>query len=119
MADRPWTKGASFPGGDFAGGDFPHFLQDMVNRYGWVPPELLARWARSYGTRLLQVIGDARAIKDLGQEVVPGLYEAEIAYLRRAEWAETAEDILWRRSKLGLHAGAGAAETLEAYLKRV
>jgi len=117
--DKPWTRSATFPGGDFAEGNFPRFLHDMAKRYGWVPSELLERWARSYGTRLFRVMGDATAMKGLGEEVVPGLYEAEIAYLRRAEWAETAEDILWRRSKLGLHAGARAAETLEAYLKCV
>ncbi len=116
--DAPWTKRSVLPGGDIDQGNFPRFLTEMTDRYRWIPPELLERWGRSYGTRLEQLVGDARSMASLGRQVLPGLHEAEIAYLRRSEWAETAEDILWRRSKLGLHAGKGAAEILAEYLAR-
>ena len=64
------------------------------------------------------MLGDAQAESELGEAVLPGLYAAEIDYLRRIEWARSAEDILWRRSKLGLHLPAGAAGTLDAWLAR-
>jgi glycerol-3-phosphate dehydrogenase len=114
--DKPWTKTARLPGGDFPKGDFSALLHEVEAFYPWLPPALALRLARSYGTRINLVIGNAKELSGLGPEIVRGLYRAEVDYLRRLEWAETAEDILWRRSKLGLHAGADAAETLGAYL---
>jgi glycerol-3-phosphate dehydrogenase len=58
------------------------------------------------------VIGAARSLDDLGQQFAPGLYEAELRYLRETEWATTAHDVLWRRSKLGLHVEPGTLETV-------
>jgi glycerol-3-phosphate dehydrogenase len=65
------------------------------------------------------VIGDARSLEDMGEEVLPQLYAREIEYLRREEWAQTAEDILWRRSKLGLHLPADAAQRLQRWLGKL
>jgi len=59
---------------------------------------------------------DARRLQDLGEEVLPQLFAAEIDYLRREEWAQTAEDLLWRRSKLGLHLPPDAAARLDEWL---
>ena len=113
---RPWTAKAHLPGGDLPGGSLARFLRNVERRYPWLPATLRTRYARSYGTRIDRVIGNARTLADLGEEVLPQIYASEIDYLRREEWARTAEDILWRRTKLGLHLPSGAAETLDAWL---
>jgi len=72
----------------------------------------------AYGTRVAQILRDARSIGDLGEELVPQLYEREAEYLCRVELAQTAEDILWRRTRLGLRVGAGGRGRLEKWLAR-
>jgi glycerol-3-phosphate dehydrogenase len=114
---RPaWTVNALLPGGDLTGGSFARFLRNVERRYPWLPEHLRNRYSRAYGTRIAHVIGSATSVADLGAEVVPQLYEREIEYLQREEWALTAEDILWRRSKLGLHLPASAADILTSWL---
>lgn len=124
LRGKPWTRGAFLPGGDFshvgkrAGAQpagFAAFLRTVERRYPWVPQSLKVRLARAYGSRIHKLIGDAR---DLGEEVLPGLFEREIEYLRAEEWAQTAQDILWRRTKLGLHLPADAEARLDAWLAR-
>jgi len=83
-----------------------------------MPEPLVARVAAAYGTRARRLFGDARTPTDLGTEVVTGLYEREIEYLRDEEWAVTADDILYRRSKLALHLPADAAVRLDDWLAR-
>ena len=115
---RHWTAGASLPGGDIAGTDFGAFLAALGNQYPWMPAALLERLAAAYGTRVDRLLGEARSLQDLGEAVLPGLYPAEIEYLRNEEWAVTAEDILYRRSKLALHLPADAAARLDDWLAR-
>jgi glycerol-3-phosphate dehydrogenase len=100
---EPWTAGARLPGGDLPGGSFAVFLRTVERRFPWLPARLRRRYAHAYGTRIDRVLGDARSLADLGPELVPQLHEREAAYLLREEFARTAEDILWRRTKLGLH----------------
>ncbi len=114
----PWTAGAPLPGGDMAGADFDAFLARLQSERPWLPPELACRYARAYGTRVDRLLGDARDLSHLGDDLGGGLHEAEADYLRREEWAITAEDILWRRSKLGLHVPRQTVERLEAWLAR-
>lgn len=111
-----WTARAPLPGGDVPGGDFDGFLDDVKGRYPWLPAAMARRLARAYGTRISQVLGDARALAHLGRDFGAGLTEREIIYLVENEWARSAEDILWRRSKLGLHGGPALAEALATYL---
>jgi glycerol-3-phosphate dehydrogenase len=99
----PWTARATLPGGDLPEGSFAVFLRGVERRYAGWPPQLRRRCAHAYGTRLERVLGTAATPTDLGREVLPQLYERELEYLVREEFAVTAEDILWRRSKLGLH----------------
>jgi len=99
----PWTAAAKLPGGDLPEGSFAVFLRTVERHYRWLPPRLRLRVAHAYGTRLERVLGGAQALGDLGEEILPELYEREIEYLWREEFARTADDILWRRSKLGLH----------------
>lgn len=114
---RPaWTAGVPLPGGDLPEGDFERFLVEAAARWPWLPERLRHRLARAYGTRMTRILGEARGPDDLGTEVLPGLYAAEIDYLVREEWVQTAKDLLWRRSKLGLHLGPEATETLATWL---
>jgi glycerol-3-phosphate dehydrogenase len=98
----PWTVSATLPGGDLPQGSFALFLRGLERHYPWVPRGLLQRYAHAYGTRLHRLLGRANALTGLGPELLPGLYAREAEYLCAEEFARTAEDILWRRSKLGL-----------------
>ncbi|HTT10023.1 MAG TPA: glycerol-3-phosphate dehydrogenase [Burkholderiaceae bacterium] len=110
-----WSRGAYLPGGDLSGWigrptrpdrDFARFVQELRRRCEWLAPDVAHRLARAYGSRVDLLLGAARSAADLGGEAAPGLFEAELAYLRREEWALAAADVLWRRSKLGLHYSA-------------
>jgi len=112
-----WTARAPLPGGDFPDADFDAFLADWQRRHDWVPAELARHYARLYGTQADRVIGSARSLSDLGRHFGGLLYEREARYLCEAEWAETAEDILQRRTKHGLHLDQRAREALEQWLR--
>jgi glycerol-3-phosphate dehydrogenase len=107
-----WTVGASLPGGDIAHANFERFLAEFKQQHAWLPASLAHRLARAYGTRASRVIGKANSLADLGREFAPGLHEAELTYLRDTEWARSAQDVLWRRSKLGLHVEPGTLESV-------
>ena len=115
---KSWTAKAPLPGGDIPMADFKQFLQGLTKQYSWVPDKLLYRYARAYGTKTHVLLDKAKGLEDLGLEIVPDLYSREIEYLQRYEWAVTAEDILWRRSKLGLHLPKTASQQLQGYLDR-
>ncbi len=100
---KPWTAKTPLPGGDIPDGDFAAFMAARARRYLWLPLPVLERYARAYGTRMDRLIGEAGHIGDLGHHYGGNVYEAELRYLIHEEFARTAEDILWRRTKLGLH----------------
>ncbi|QBE66630.1 glycerol-3-phosphate dehydrogenase [Pseudoduganella lutea] len=119
-----WTAGACLPGGDLFGAvpdsrsvlEFDGWRSRLQVQYGWLDCPLIARYARAYGTRIHTLLQGRAAMVDMGEQVLPGLYEAELDYLRRHEWAVTADDILWRRTKLGLHLPPDAPAVLDAWL---
>ncbi|MFZ9478386.1 MAG: glycerol-3-phosphate dehydrogenase [Steroidobacteraceae bacterium] len=113
----PWTASAPLPGGDLDRGDFDRFLGQLVAAYPGLPATLLQRLARAYGSRAKRILGNATTTADLGEEVCPGLFAVELRYLVNVEWAKTAEDILWRRSKLGLHLPANAISRVDHWLQ--
>ena len=115
---EPWTGRAPLPGGDIEGADFERFLADLKRRRPWLPPDLARRYARAYGTRVGRLLDGARGLGDLGEDLGGGLHEAEVEYLRREEWALTADDVLWRRSKLGLHVSDETRGQLLDWLER-
>jgi glycerol-3-phosphate dehydrogenase len=117
VAAPAWTRQAVLPGGDLPEGSLAVFLRTMARRFPWLPVPVRERYARAYGTRIVKVIGAARILAMLGEEVLPGLYEREIDYLCTYEWAHSARDILWRRSKLGLHLPPDSEARLDAWLK--
>jgi len=98
-----WTDQAPLPGGDLPRDDFEAFLTGVQRRWPFLPETLARRLARGYGTRISDLLGAARHLEDLGRSFGAGLTQAEVDYLKRHEWALAAEDILWRRTKLGLH----------------
>ena len=102
-AGDDWTESALLPGGDLYDADFDRFFNDMQKRYPALNEDLLKRLCHAYGTRITLILGDGKTQPDLGQNFGAGLYEIEAKYLINHEWATSAEDILWRRSKLGLH----------------
>jgi glycerol-3-phosphate dehydrogenase len=112
-----WTANASLPGGDIAGGDIDAFTADLMARKPFLTAKLARRLARSYGTRVEHILNEAKSLTDLGRDFGMGLSEAEIDYLVKSEWAVTAQDILWRRSKLGLHLPSTAAGEIGHYLE--
>ncbi len=114
---RPaWTAGAVLPGGDLPGGDFDGYVAQLATRHPAMPQALLRRLARAYGTCAESVLADAHTPDDLGRDFGAGLTEAELGYLMRAEWAVSADDVLWRRSKLGLHVPPEAPLQIAAWL---
>lgn len=111
-----WTASAALPGGDFPWDGVAALHQATQLRYPFLPAPMLHRLIRSYGTLAPAVLGDAARIEDLGVRFGADLTEREVAWLREAEWARTAEDVLWRRSKLGLRFSADAAAALGRWL---
>jgi glycerol-3-phosphate dehydrogenase len=112
----PWTHAAPLPGGDMPGADFERFEASLQVAFPWLPAQLRHRYARAYGTRTALLVGTATSVAGLGAELAPGLHVAEVEYLRRHEFARTAEDMLWRRSKLALPLPRDAAAVLGSWL---
>lgn len=97
-----WTIGAALPGGDFEVGGHATLIESLTAKYPFLAPKMAARLVRAYGTLAEKVLGDASSIEDLGRHFGTDLYEREIVYLMAEEWAVGGDDVLWRRSKLGL-----------------
>ena len=115
-----WTHGAHLPGGDLSGWigkaqrpdtDFMRFAQAAALRYPELPPAVCHRLARAYGACMETLLAGA-AQDGLGTEIAPGLFEIEMNYLHDHEWARSADDVLWRRSKLGLHFSAAQRQAV-------
>ena len=110
-----WTAEASLPGGEDMS-TTSELAQAILARHAWLAPDIAQRWARTYGSRVWQLLAGATGPHDLGTALGGGLFTREVDYLRTTEWALTAQDILWRRTKLGLVLTAEEAAALTAYL---
>jgi glycerol-3-phosphate dehydrogenase len=104
-----WTARAPLPGGDFAPEGFAALLADFQRDFPNLSPDLSRRLLRAYGTRAWRIFTPGQ---DPGPPIGADLHAAELEYLRREEWAATPEDVLWRRSKLGLRFDAAAQARL-------
>jgi glycerol-3-phosphate dehydrogenase len=113
---RRWTAEASLPGGDLGAGGVDALAGHLRIEYPFLAEPHALRLARAYGTRSRRILSIAEKTEDLGPRLVGDLYQAELDYLRREEWVETAEDVLWRRTKLGLVASAAEVAELTAAL---
>jgi glycerol-3-phosphate dehydrogenase len=111
---QPWTAGASLPGGDFPLSEVEQRIADLSRKYSFLKPRNARRLFRAYGTDVEEILGGARFAADLGRSFGP-LSEREIDWLKKNEWVRSADDILWRRSKLGLHTNKEEQESLREY----
>jgi glycerol-3-phosphate dehydrogenase len=111
-----WTGSAPLPGGDFGRFDAPTKTRELATRYPFLGEREAARMIRLYGTRAATVLGNATSAADLGEAFGHGLTAAEVDHLITHEWARSAEDVLWRRTKLGLHFTAPQTARLAAYI---
>jgi len=112
-----WTRGAVLPGGDLPDLDRAALAALLRAESPFLSQSLADRLARSYGTRARRILGDAKSLADLGEDFGAGLHQAEVDYLIAVEWAREVQDILFRRSKLGLHLPPDGVRRLEAYLQ--
>ena len=129
-ARGPWTAEAVLPGGDLSDWtgrpprsrqpqrDFDDFVRALAVRHPWLPDEVRVRWAHAYGSRISLLLGSASSVADLGERLAPGVFTAELDYLHAQEWARDGDDMLWRRSKLGLHLDGPGRARVAAWFRR-
>ena len=111
-----WTARAPLPGGDFPVDGVPALTARLQTAHPYLPNTLTARLIRTYGTDALPLLGAAKSLADLGQHFGATLYESEVRWQIRHEYARTADDVLWRRTKLGLRLSADEVKVLEGWM---
>jgi glycerol-3-phosphate dehydrogenase len=116
LAGAGWTGKTALPGGDFPVDGVPALIHRFARRYPFLERHWVERLVRSYGTLVEAMFGDAISLADCGQHFGHGLTEREVSYLITREWAMTTEDILWRRTKLGLRFSAAEVTALAQWL---
>ena len=116
LSGPAWTAHSALPGGDFPIDGQPALIAALQADYPFLSEVDATRIIRAYGTRAARWLGAAKGWDDLGRSFGAGLSEAEIRYLTKVEWARSAEDVLWRRSKLGLHMSEAERAGVEAFL---
>ncbi len=116
LAGEGWTDKKPLPGGDFPMSGASALAAEIARKYAFLPETLIKRVVRSYGTRSYDWLATATSLADLGENFGHGLFAVEVDYLMAKEWARSADDILWRRSKLGLRFSKAEIGALEAYV---
>jgi glycerol-3-phosphate dehydrogenase len=116
---KSWTANATLPGGDFPATGFDAQVAKLKSDYAFLDLHLARRLTRLYGTRAKTLLGLAKSEADLGRKFGLDLYEAEVRYLIDHEWAVTADDVLWRRTKRGLTLSSEQASALDEYMKGI
>ncbi len=111
---KGWTGREPLPGGEFPADGVGAQVEALLKRSPFLARAHATRLVRAYGTKANEVLGPARSAADLGRDYGATITDAELDYLMREEWAERAEDVLWRRSKLGLRVSAEQAATIDA-----
>ena len=111
-----WTSKATLPGGDFPPNGYSDVVDGLKRDYPFLDLGYAKRLVRLYGTLARAILGEARSYSDLGQHFGDDLYAAEIAYLMDREWAVTSDDVLWRRTKRGLHGAAIDVAALDSFM---
>jgi glycerol-3-phosphate dehydrogenase len=112
----PWTRDSHLPGGDFPADAFDPLLAETIGRWPFLSEPHARRLVRAYGRRAERILGSAHGMEDLGIRFTGDLTAAEVRYLVEQEWAETADDVLYRRSKLGLKATPKEAAALGEFI---
>ncbi|TPM96477.1 glycerol-3-phosphate dehydrogenase [Mesorhizobium sp. B2-1-3A] len=116
---KPWTSDAPLPGGDFPATGFDAQVAKLKAAYPFLDARLARRLTRLYGTRAQVLLGLAKSNAELGRNFGGDLYEAEVRYLVENEWAVTAEDVLWRRTKRGLHLAREQVAALDEFMRGI
>lgn len=116
-ARAEWTVTGTLPGGDFPVSGFETLVESIAAEHPWLAHKSVTRLVRAYGTRTRDLLAGVNGVDDLGRHFGADLYECEVRYLIRAEWARSAADVLWRRSKLGLRLAASEQEALDAFMR--
>ena len=112
-----WTRGVPLPGGDFAVDGTAALTDQLLRDYPFLTPAWARRLVRSYGTEAGAVLGDARDATGLGEDFGATLSEREVRWMMEREFARTAEDVIWRRSKLGLGMDSGQIARLDDWMR--
>jgi glycerol-3-phosphate dehydrogenase len=116
---RPaWTAAAALPGGDFPWDGVDQVRGELARRYPFLAEATHHRLVRAYGTLATEMLGDARGLAEMGRCFGASLTEREVDWLIRTEWARNADDVLWRRSKLGLRMTDVEVRTVADYMAR-
>ena len=115
---KEWTANATLPGGDFDPLGFENLVEEYVSRYPFLEPQHIARLVRLYGTKTPCVLGGATTLTDLGKDFGMGLYQKEVEYLIENEWAKTVDDIIFRRTKLGIGMNPKIRIQLTSFIKK-
>ena len=110
-----WTATEALPGGENME-SVEQLMREIHAQVTDASEDLVKRWASAYGSRIWNILGEKSSVEQLGQHFGQGLYAREVDYLCTAEWVTTSQDVLWRRSKLGLSFTQKETETLDAYL---
>jgi glycerol-3-phosphate dehydrogenase len=114
---QSWTETRPLPGGDLGEDDFTRFVDSRLQRdFPWLPEFLRTALARRHGKNISEVLGAVACVADLGHHFGADLYAREVDYFIRREWACTADDVLWRRTKAGLHLTPAQQQALNAYV---
>ena len=115
-ADRDWTAGVALPGGDFAVDGAEQLTADLRRAYPFLDAYWAGRLIRAYGTEAAVMLGDAQAAEDLGPDFGATLTGREVRWMMQHEYARSAEDVVWRRTRLGLRMSAEQIAALEAWM---
>jgi glycerol-3-phosphate dehydrogenase len=115
-AREGWSGKSPLPGGDMDVSAIPALTAELQRNYPFLDPIHAGRLARAYGTRAAKLLGDARTLADLGPSFGATLTGREVKYLMASEWAVTAEDIVWRRSKLGLRLSSAEIAAIDDWI---
>jgi glycerol-3-phosphate dehydrogenase len=115
-AREGWTGKSPLPGGDLDVSALPALSAELQRNYPFLSVEHASRLAHAYGTRAAKLLGSAKSLADLGESFGATLTAAEVNYLMSFEWAVTAEDIVWRRSKLGLRLSKDEIAALDRWI---
>lgn len=117
-ANSAVSQESVLPGANFGNTRLEHVLLSLYERYPFLPEPLLERLLLTYGTNALAILGNARTLEDMGRDFGDGLYPCEVEYLQRYEWAENAEDVVWRRTLLGLQLTPTQINSLDRFMLR-
>lgn len=113
-----WTEDEPLPGGDIPGGSLTGLVNALQETFGWIPREYLMGMVRRHGSRVRDLLRGATGTRDLGKHFGAGLYAREVRWFMEREWASNATDVLWRRSKLGLHLTESQKNALAEWMKK-